>query len=274
MPELPEVETIIRKLKFGTHDSPSVIDQTIDSVNVTWDGIIARPEPGQFKEVTVGRTIIDALRRGKFMHFPLDKGHLLAHLRMSGDMRMEEIIKSNDNYDRVIINFTNGYRLVFSNIRKFGRMWYTDNPDEVIGNLGPEPLSNNFTSDLLYKKLKSHSRQIKPLLMDQTFIAGMGNVYTDETLFHARIHPLRISDSLSKIDAENLHHAIQSVLQKGIQNLGSSIDWIYRGGQFQNYFNVYKRENKPCPRCGTSIQKIRVGLRGTHFCPTCQKIDA
>ena len=274
MPELPEVETIIRRLRTGTQDSPSVIDQTINAVDVTWDRIIASPDPGQFKEILVGKTIIDARRRGKFMHFPLDDGHLFTHLRMSGDMRMEEISQPKEPYDRVIINFKSGYRMVFNNIRKFGRMWYTDDPDEVIGDLGPEPLSDGFTPDLLHEKLRSHSRQIKPLLLDQTFIAGMGNVYTDEALFQARIHPLRSSDSLTKAEAVNLHHAIQNVLQDGIRSLGASIDWIYQGGQFQNYFKVYKRQDTPCPRCGTIIQKIRVGQRGTHFCPSCQKMDA
>lgn len=273
MPELPEVETIIRRLKTGTQDSPSVINQTINTVQVTWERIIASPDPRTFKENLVGKTIIDVRRRGKFMHFPLDNGHLFAHLRMSGDMRMEEISQTKESYDRVIINFKSGYRMAFSNIRKFGRMWFTDNPDEVIGDLGPEPLSNGFTPDLLYEKLQSHSRQVKPLLMDQTFIAGMGNVYTDEALFQARIHPLRASDSLTKAEAFNLHHAIQNVLQDGIRSLGASIDWIYRGGQFQNYFKVYKQEDTPCPRCGTIIQKIRVGQRGTHFCPNCQKMN-
>jgi formamidopyrimidine-DNA glycosylase len=129
-----------------------------------------------------------------------------------------------------------------------------------------------FTPKLLYEKLQSHSRQIKPLLLDQSFIAGMGNVYTDEALFRAGIHPLRSSDSLITAEAERLHEAIQTVLREGIQSLGASIDWIYRGGQFQNYFKVYKREGSPCPRCGAIIIKTWVGQRGTHFCPNCQEI--
>jgi formamidopyrimidine-DNA glycosylase len=272
MPELPEVETIIRRLKYGHQNTPSVIDQTIASVEITWAKIIANPDPEGFRQNLVGKTIQDAARRGKFMHFPLDKGHLFAHLRMSGDIRLEKANQPKEAYDRVILNFDSGHRMVFSNIRKFGRMWYTDNPNEVIGNLGPEPLSENFTPDLLYEKLQSHSRQVKPLLMNQTFVAGMGNIYTDEALFLAGIHPLRSSDSLTKAEAENLHRAIQSVLQEGIRSLGASIDWVYRGGEFQNYFNIYKREGSPCPRCGTLVQKIRVGQRGTHFCPSCQKI--
>ncbi|MDY6846667.1 MAG: DNA-formamidopyrimidine glycosylase [Chloroflexota bacterium] len=269
MPELPEVETIIRRLK-GSGGAPSVLGQRIQSVEINWGKIIALPDPPQFKQNLVGKTIIDAKRRGKFMYFPLDLGHLFAHLRMSGDMRLEKKSKPVEPYDRVLLNFSANYRMVFSNIRKFGRMWYTNDPEDVIGKLGTEPLSEYFTPLHLYEKLQAHSRQIKPLLMDQTFIAGLGNVYTDEALFISGIHPLRPSDSLTRADAEHLHHAIQSVLREGIRSLGASIDWIYRGGQFQNYFKVYKREGMPCPRCGTSIVKIRVGQRGTHLCPRCQ----
>ncbi len=271
MPELPEVETIIRRLKGGD-DAPSVLGQKIQTVEVNWSKIIAQPDASQFKQALVDKTIIDARRRGKFMHFPLDDGHLFAHLRMSGDMRLEKKSEPIEPYDRVLLNFLGDQRMVFSNIRKFGRMWYTKDPQAVIGDLGPEPLSEIFTPQLLYEKLQNHSRQIKPLLLDQSFIAGMGNVYTDEALFKARIHPLRPSDSLTKVDAERLHEAIQTVLREGIRSLGASIDWIYRGGQFQNYFQVYKREGSPCPRCGTIIIKTWVGQRGTHLCPNCQEI--
>ena len=277
MPELPEVETIIRKLRNGTDDHPPVPGHIIQSVEITWDRIIQEPDPEVFKSNIQGKKILGAQRRGKFMHFPLDDGHLIGHLRMSGDMRMEKRVNSDgepiprEPYDRVILNFTAPWRMVFSNIRKFGRMWFTKDPQQFFGDLGPEPLSNDFTEEKLYEMLHDHSRQIKPLLMDQKFIAGLGNIYTDETLFRAKIHPLRKSDSLSRSEADVLHTAIQTVLRSGIQHLGSSLDWIYRGGQFQNYFNVYKREGEPCPDCGSSIEKITVGQRGTHFCPFCQE---
>jgi formamidopyrimidine-DNA glycosylase len=277
MPELPEVETIIRRLRYGTNNIPPVTGQLIQSVEITWDRIIAESDPQSFRESLIGKTIVDAQRRGKFLHFPLSAGHLIAHLRMSGDMRMEDRITPKgkplppDKYDRVIINFESAYRLVFNNIRKFGRMWYVEDIQTLFGDLGSEPLSDDFTADLFYSMLHNHSRQIKPLLMDQRFIAGMGNVYTDESLFLAKIHPLRQSDSLTKEEVKRLHDSIRSVLRLGIRRFGASIDWIYRGGEFQNSFNVYQREGEPCPICGTLIKKIKVGQRGTHFCPNYQK---
>jgi formamidopyrimidine-DNA glycosylase len=278
MPELPEVETIIRRLRNGTSDNPGVIGQTIQSVAITWPKIIAAPDLDKFKQSLGGKTIIAARRRGKFLHFPLNDGHLIGHLRMSGDMRIEARLAPDGQpvspgpYDRVLINFLSSYRLVFSEIRKFGRLWYVENPQEVFQHLGPEPLDPAFTGQKLYAMLQARTRSIKPLLMDQTFIAGMGNIYTDEALFRARIHPLRKSNSLSAAEADALHQAIQAVLQQGILSFGASLDWFYRGGEFQNDFNVYGQTGEPCPNCGTSVEKIVVGQRGTHFCPKCQHI--
>ena len=195
---------------------------------------------------------------------------------MSGDMRMESIqtergtFRSYRAYDKVIINFATSWRLMFSNIRKFGRMWYTEDPNSVFGKLGIEPFDQAFTAEMLYEILRSHNRQIKPLLMDQSFIAGLGNIYTDESLFLAKIHPRSISSSLTKSEASRLHNTIQATLRAGIQQFGSSVDWAYLGGEFQNYFKVYQRKGQPCPRCGGPIEKIVVGQRGTHFCPHCQ----
>lgn len=279
MPELPEVETIIRRLRDGAPDQPSVCGQTIQSVEITWARIIAAPDAQSFQEALAGKTISDARRRGKFLHFPLNDGHLIGHLRMSGDMRMENRLDENgipqplSPYDRVILNFDSPYRLAFSNIRKFGRMWYVDDPHSVFGRLGPEPLDPNFNANNLYERLQAHARQIKPLLLDQTFIAGLGNIYTDEVLFRARIHPLRKSNTFTLVEAADLHQAIQEVLLQGIRRFGASLDWIYRGGEFQYDFNVYGRAGEPCHVCGYAVEKMAVGQRGTHFCPNCQKLS-
>ena len=278
MPELPEVETIIRRLKNGAAGQPGVCHQVIQSVQITWPKIIAAPDPANFQEALTGKTIIDAQRRGKYLHFLLDEGHLVGHLRMSGDMRTETRLTPNGTpnpagpYDRVIFNFFSPHRLVFSNIRKFGRMWYLTTPQELFKRLGPEPLDPQFTAALLIEKLRAHARQIKPLLMDQSFIAGLGNIYTDEALFRAGIHPLRKSDSLSPAEGERLHQSIQEVLHQGILRFGASLDWFYRGGEFQNDFKAYARTGQPCPICNKPIEKIVVGQRGTHFCPHCQKL--
>jgi formamidopyrimidine-DNA glycosylase len=277
MPELPEVETIVRRLRDGTQNHPPLPGQTIESVLVTWERIIAQPDSEAFQSIIQGKQITDVRRRGKFLHFPLNDGHLIAHLRMSGDMRMERRISEQGEpqptqaYDRVLINFNSPWRLVFVNVRKFGRMYYATDLQSIFGDLGPEPLSDAFTSQKLFEMSHAHRRQIKPLLMDQCFIAGLGNIYTDEALFRAKIHPLRTSDSLSQGEAEGLHRAIQEVLREGIVQFGASLDWVYRGGEFQNYFKVYGRAGEPCPNCGTPIQKILVGQRGTHFCPQCQQ---
>lgn len=277
MPELPEVETIMQRLRNGTLEVPPVPGQTIQSIKVTWARIIEEPDPQTFEQKLVGQTIQDVSRRGKFLHFSLDEGHLIGHLRMSGDMRMEKRLSDSgeplpiEDYDRVVINFREPWRMAFSSIRKFGRMWYVQDPQTVLGNLGPEPLEPDFTPQLLFNILQGHHRQIKPLLMDQKTIAGMGNIYTDEALFRAKIHPLRRSDTLTRSETNSLYTSIQDTLRQGIRQFGASVDWVYRGGEFQNHFNVYQKEGEPCPQCGAAIQKIRVGQRGTHFCPLCQK---
>ena len=234
------------------------------------------PDVAGFTTGLISKTIVTAQRRGKFLHFPLSKGHLIAHLRMSGDMRMERRLNDNGNpipeeqYDQVVLNFDSAWRMILSSVRKFSRVWYVTDPQTVLGDLGPEPLGPNLNPDILYKMLQDHHRQIKPLLMDQTFIAGLGNIYTDEILFEARIHPLQVSDTLTKSDALHLYNAMQVVLDKAIEKLGSSLDWVYRGGEFQNYFKVHRREGEPCPGCSGTIKKITVGQRSTYFCPSCQ----
>ena len=140
----------------------------------------------------------------------------------------------------------------------------------VFARLGPEPLDGSLTGEILHQRLQNRKRQIKPLLLDQGFIAGLGNIYTDEALNLARIHPLTRANGLTRKQAEALLIAIRTVLAEGIRRNGASIDWVYQGGDFQNYFRVYQRTGEPCPVCGTSIQKIVVGQRGTHFCPVCQ----
>ena len=161
--------------------------------------------------------------------------------------------------------------LVFNDTRKFGRVWLTDDMENFLGRLGPEPLSDEFTSHWLHESLLHHHRQLKPLLLDQTFLAGLGNIYTDEALHMAKLYPRALSDSVTAKQAERLHQSIQVILQEGIRRNGASIDWVYRGGDFQNHFRVYGRDGEPCPVCGTIIEKIIVGQRGTHICPNCQK---
>jgi len=172
----------------------------------------------------------------------------------------------------LILHLSDGRYLAFNNMRKFGRVWLTPSPEDILGKLGPEPLDENFTVEMLYERLRQHKRQIKPLLLDQNFLAGMGNIYTDEALHLAGLHPRTKSDLIRRKQAEILWRSLRKVLEEGIRRNGTSIDWIYRGGDFQNYLGVYGRKDEPCLNCGTPIQRITVGQRGTHFCPKCQPL--
>ena len=189
---------------------------------------------------------------------------------MTGDLFTRNSTIRPERHDRLIIKLTGNRSLVFNDTRKFGRVWLTADSQDVLGKLGPEPLSRDFTPEWLYTSLQRRHRQLKPLLLDQTFLAGLGNIYTDETLHIAKLHPLAISDSVSRQQARALYEAIRRVLKEGIKRNGASIDWAYRGGEFQNHFRVYDRDGEPCMVCGTPIQKLVIGQRGTHICPKCQ----
>jgi formamidopyrimidine-DNA glycosylase len=267
VPELPEVETIVRGLRAANN----IIGKTIMNSQVLWHRSLAVPLPAAFSENIQGQQVLAVERRGKYIIIRLTRQALLIHLRMSGDIFVEmgeptRITK----HDRVILEFTDGSRLAFNDTRKFGRVWLVDDPQSVFGKLGPEPLEDPLTQDLFIEKLSHSKRQIKPLLLDQTFLAGLGNIYTDEALFIAGIHPCTPANFIDAKKADALLNAIREVLSEGIKRNGASIDWVYRGGDFQNHFNVYQRGGEACYRCGTLIERITLGQRGTHFCPHCQ----
>lgn len=276
MPELPEVETIVRSLRRGDGSAHSgVVCKTIQYAQVLWARSLALPAADEFVQMVAGQKILSVNRRGKFLVFQLEKQTLLVHLRMSGDLFVErEPGSRNTLHDRVILLFSDGSRLVFNDPRKFGRVWLVEDASEITQGLGPEPLDVNLTEDLFYQRLQRSRKMIKPLLLDQSFVAGIGNIYSDEALFLAGIHPETPANLIDPQKAEALLAAIRGVLQEGITRNGASIDWVYRGGDFQNHFNVYQRDGKPCIRCGTSIVRIVVGQRGTHICPKCQQKPA
>jgi formamidopyrimidine-DNA glycosylase len=265
MPELPEVETIARQLR------PELTGQTILEAEVLWARTLAGLTPQEFCAGIAGKQINGVSRRAKYLDIQLAGYHLLIHLRMSGDLSMQDTGYEPATHDRLLLKLSDGRSLVFNDTRKFGRVWLTAHLGDVLGELGPEPFDPAFTAEELYRRLQGKRRQIKPLLLDQSFLAGMGNIYTDEALHKSGVHPLRLSDTINMQEAARLHAAIQAVLLAGIEHNGASIDWVYRGGAFQNYFRVYDREGQPCPVCGAVIRKIIVGQRGTHFCPNCQE---
>jgi formamidopyrimidine-DNA glycosylase len=274
MPELPEVETIARKLR------PHLVGKTIREADLRWPRTLAFPSPRKFKEQIKGQEIKEVTRRAKFFILRLTDFSLLIHLRMSGDLFIKDSKIRPEKHDRLILKLLPApyssqegpSNLVFNDTRKFGRVWLAADPGDVLGRLGPEPLSKSFTPKWFHAALQSKHRQLKPLLLDQTFLAGLGNIYTDESLNLAKLNPLASSDSITVKQAEALREAIRKVLKEGIRRNGASIDWVYRGGEFQNYFRVYDRAGKPCPTCGTNIERIIVGQRSTHYCPSCQTL--
>jgi formamidopyrimidine-DNA glycosylase len=270
MPELPEVETIVRALRAG-NGAPPLPGQRVTQVSVGWPRHIVEPSLPAFRKRIRGREIREIHRRGKYLVFTLDEGTLLIHLRMSGDLLMASSETPRGPYDHTVFHLQNGWELRFSDARKFGRVHLVRDPNTVLGNLGPEPLAEGFTPLHLEEILKGRQRQVKSLLLDQTLIAGLGNIYTDEALHRAKLHPLRRSNSLNREEIRSLWLGIRESLKMGIHHNGASIDWVYRGGSFQNHFLVYKRAGEPCVFCLTPIQRIVVAQRGTHFCPSCQQ---
>ncbi|MCI0518793.1 MAG: bifunctional DNA-formamidopyrimidine glycosylase/DNA-(apurinic or apyrimidinic site) lyase [Chloroflexi bacterium] len=273
MPELPEVECIAAALRQGKEGQPPLIGKAVLAAQVLWPRTLQIPSPQEFTARIAGQVIRQIGRRGKFLVFTLDRDTLLLHLRMSGDLWVEAADAPVAIHHRLLLNLEGGLRLAFNDARKFGRAWLLDDPQSVLGGLGREPLEEDFTPQELAAMLRARRRQLKPLLLDQAFLAGMGNIYTDEALHSARLHPLTLSDRLSYFQAAALHRAIREALQEGIRRNGASIDWVYRGGDFQNSFQVYQRDGQPCLTCGTTIQRITLGQRGTHFCPVCQPLE-
>jgi formamidopyrimidine-DNA glycosylase len=270
MPELAEVETIVRGLR------PELVGRVILSAEVLWARTLATPSRKQFKDQVRGQRIRAVSRRAKYLILELENYNLLVHLRMSGDLVLRKGKIKPEKHDRLILALSSPAKeqsyVAFNDTRKFGRIWLTDKPESVLGKLGPEPLEKAFTAEWLYNSLHTRKRQLKPLLLDQTFLAGLGNIYTDESLNMAKLHPLAPANSVRPAQADALHKSIRAVLREGIRRNGASIDWVYRGGNYQNHFRVYDQEGRPCRTCGTTITKLIVGQRGTHICPKCQKL--
>lgn len=264
MPELPEVETIARTL------GPELVNRSVLATDLLWPRTLAVPGRGEFRRRIVGQRIVAVDRRAKYLHIRLSEDHLFLHLRMSGDVRVVRGAPVAEKHDRLLLSLSGDLTLAFNDPRKFGRAWLVSDPDRVVGKLGPEPLDEAFTPQALFAGLRSRRRQLKPLLLDQSFLAGLGNIYTDEVLHAARLHPQTRSDSLDGEQSARLWKAIRSTLQEGIRRNGASIDWVYRGGEFQNYFRVYDRKGQPCLACGETVLRIVVGQRGTYLCPRCQ----
>jgi len=275
MPELPEVETAVRLLR------PQLVGRTIGSARVYWLRTIGGQRAAAFARAVVGARVVGLRRRAKFIVADLGRdgrsaGALLVHLRMTGRLYVEAARAPRDPFVKLELALDGGRVLRFLDVRKFGRFLHVADAEQELSELGPEPLSDEFRVEWLARALRSRRRRIKPLLLDQQFLAGMGNIYTDECLHSSGIHPLARSDRIDGERVKRLHKAIRATLRAAIAREGSSFDTFYRtpegkAGSYQDRFRVYGRAGEPCGKCGEPIRRVLVGQRGTHFCGSCQK---
>ncbi len=275
MPELPEVQTIVNDLITS-----GLVGRRIIKAEVQWPRTIATSSVHRFCRLMRARRIERIERRGKYILMSLDDQQTLGvHLRMTGRFQWGALGESLDKHVHVALSIDDGRVLCFHDTRKFGRFYLVKEPLALLGNLGPEPLSPAFTVAVFKYRLAGRQRQIKPLLLDQTFLAGLGNIYVDEALWAARIHPMRASDSLNADEIEALYESIRRVLRQGIRHagttLGSGSNNFYslgraRGGN-ASHLKVFRRTGAPCPRCRQQIRRIVVAQRSSHVCEHCQR---
>ena len=270
MPELPEVETVVRGLR------EPLIGHTVQHMWYDWGRIIHSPDPHEFAARIAGQTFRAVNRRAKYVLCELDHDVLVVHLKMTGRLYVtdDQAVHDADRWVHFGLQLDGGRQLRFSDPRKFGRVYLTDDLSQITGALGPEPLADSFTLDTFRACMQGRQRNIKALLLDQTFIAGVGNIYADEALHRAGIHPLRLAHELTEAETARLYETVRAALQDGIRYEGASVTWYRKPdgtqGESQKHFYVYNRTGEPCARCGHPIDKIRVAQRGTHYCPNCQ----
>ncbi len=278
MPELPEVETYVRELE------PGLRLRTIRGATVRWARTIESPAVPAFVATLPGYSFTTFTRRGKYMLFGLTHPTqhpqtLMVHLRMTGRLVVHAQPVAPDKHTHVLFDLDNGGQLHFQDSRKFGRIWLLPDAQSVLQTLGPEPLDKTFLLEAFAQKLAGRSATVKALLLDQRVVAGVGNIYADESLHLAGIHPARSGRSLTPKEIATLHGTIQHVLQQAIAGHGSSLGGSSiqnyqrpsgEQGSFQAQHRVFQRTGKPCLTCGTLIERLVITQRSTHFCPACQ----
>jgi len=284
MPELPEVETVARDLR------PRLVGATIVGARCSWARTLRTHDPLAFAEAVAGRTVLAVGRRAKQLVVDLSgDAALTIHLKMTGALFVVPADAPEDSYVRLVLELADGRELRFRDIRKFGKVGlYGRDPvtgelvSEVGGTavfaaIGPEPLADEFTVREFRHRLRRRKGRLKPLLLDQSFIAGVGNIYADESLWRSRLHPLRSARSLRPPDERRLYEAMRAVMFEAIERRGSSIDDYTApdgDGSMQERLDIYQRTGEPCRRCGHSVKRIVVGARSTHFCSWCQRLSA
>jgi|AntAceMinimDraft_17_1070374.scaffolds.fasta_scaffold00839_5 formamidopyrimidine-DNA glycosylase len=273
MPELPEVETVKETLKN------LILNRTITDVLVYYGGIIRNSTVEDFKSKLINQKIMDIRRLGKYLFFDFENFTMTSHLRMEGKYYIKDSLKQLTKHDHIIFVLDNGKFLSYHDVRKFGTMELTDLHKEAdlkgVKKLGIEVNSPDLNLNYLYPLIKKSARPIKSLLLDQHIISGLGNIYVDETLFLAKVHPEKSGNKLSKYQVEKIILAGKKVIKKAIELGGTTIRTYQSSlgvdGRFQNELNVHTLAGQKCKNCGDTIVKIRVGGRGTYFCPTCQR---
>lgn len=275
MPELPEVETIRKTLE------QFILNKTIADVKVYWGKIIKKPEDTeQFKHLLIGQTIQQLSRRGKFLLFYLDDYVLVSHLRMEGKYNVHPQDEEVRKHTHIIFTFTNGEELRYNDVRKFGTMHLYPIGNEMdsppLNKLGPEPFDADFHFDYFKEKLQRTSRLIKAVLLDQAIVTGLGNIYVDETLYKARVHPERRANTLNDEEIKTIMEAAVATLSEAIEQGGTTIRSYVNSqgemGMFQQELFVYGQQGKQCKACGDEIIKLKVAGRGTHICSSCQPL--
>ena len=271
MPELPEVQSVANYIK------PFLLHQTITTIKPlnNFTKVFDTHSYDKINELVEGKRIINVSRRGKYIIIDLDQGFICIHLRMTGQLQTQLTDQDNQKHFTAKISLQNGEKLYFKDYRKFGRFYYYESLDILENKLGREPLSSSFDLVYLLNGLKKSRGMIKPKLLDQSFIAGLGNIYVDESLWQAKIHPCKISMNISSQKIKRLWKAIPIILQSAIDFNGTTIINFSYGnkipGGYKKYLNVFGKQGSPCPRCSEKLKKIFVGQRGSHYCPKCQR---
>ncbi|MBD3226075.1 MAG: bifunctional DNA-formamidopyrimidine glycosylase/DNA-(apurinic or apyrimidinic site) lyase [Caldithrix sp.] len=265
MPELPEVEIVACELR------EKIQGKTVESIVAHWSKTFQN-----LTDVSLSGQIIHQIgRKGKYLMLELDYSFLIIHLRMTGQLILQTGGAIKEQHLRATIHFSDGNCLLFRDQRKFGRIYHVYDVQKFLSNIGIDALNPDFTTEVFLRLLKKSTMTIKALLLSQKYVSGLGNIYIDESLFRTKLHPLTQANSLTKVKTGELFTNIKNVLHQAISNMGSTIS-DYRDvngnmGNNQHFFKVYQREGKPCPHCGTEIEKIHVGGRGTRICPSCQQ---